>query len=127
MYTNTQIAQIRSLLKLRSEGGTHLDAERCAALEELLYVAQALAVVLRLLVDLHKKKKRKTTQAELVRGSQARHTAHTAALRVFLGPGVKISTRILQSVSPDCELALPLRARLSPGGWTRAGVSGRGK
>lgn len=37
---------------------THLDAERRAALEELLYVAQALAVVLRFLVNLERRRRR---------------------------------------------------------------------
>lgn len=34
---------------------THLDAERCAALEKLLYVAQALAVIFRLRINLERR------------------------------------------------------------------------
>ena len=37
--------------------GSYLDAERCAALEKLLYVVEALAVVLRFLVNLERRKR----------------------------------------------------------------------
>lgn len=42
--------------KKKEKQGAYLDAEWCAALEELLYVVQALAVVFGLLVDLRRRK-----------------------------------------------------------------------
>lgn len=48
----------RSLILKIKKNSSYLDAERCAALEELLYVAQALAVVFRFWVNLEGEKRK---------------------------------------------------------------------
>jgi len=96
-------------------GGTYLDAKRRAALQELLYVAQALAVVLRFLVNLEK------TETPLVRGdASSSRCARPAAPRtagflcVYYQP-------LKSTHSPVCaRVCLCVRARV--GGFAKSGA-----
>lgn len=95
-------------LSPKSRKYPYLDAKWCAALEKLLYVVQALAVVFRFLVDLQKRKRRLGI-----------HFQFTLRVPRCSHCGLLSSSALKMNLLDRHAFYSPQWARHTPGGWTR--------
>lgn len=106
---------INAGLSPKSGKCTYLDAEWCAALEKLLYVVQALAVVFRFLVNLQRRKRRLEIHFQFtLRVSCCSHCGFLSFLALKMN---LLSRHAFYS---------PQWARHTSGGWTRIVQRGSG-
>lgn len=106
---------VNARLSPKSGKYPYLDAKWCAALEKLLYVVQALAVVFRFLVDLQRRKRRLGIQFQFtLRVPRCSHC------------GLLSSSALKMNLLDRHAFYSPQWAWHTPGGWTRIVQRGSG-